>query len=155
MSSHPRGPWIGALFRAAWQRVRDEIAVSVEQAGFGNVTRAQLLLFRYPGLDGIRPSQLAEEMQISKQGINGLLNDLESRGYIRRDVHPADKRSRVVRLTPKGVELENTVLRAARDAERQLERQLGPAQFRSLRTAMIEASGVLADPPSPEDSADR
>lgn len=143
------------MFRAAWQRVRDEIAVSVEQAGFGDVTRAHILLFRYPGLDGIRPSQLAEEMQISKQGINGLLNDLEARGYIRRDVDPTDKRSRVIRLTPQGVELENAVLEAARAAERQLERQLGPARFRSLRTALIEASGLLTDPPSPTESSRR
>jgi DNA-binding MarR family transcriptional regulator len=63
-------------------------------------------------------------MRVSKQAVNDLLRDLERRGYIRRAINPADKRSRLIRLTQKGMELEDTVRRAAEDAERILERKL-------------------------------
>ncbi len=137
------GPWIGALLRVAWKAVRDHISVAVEEAGHVGVTRAHVSLFRYPGLDGSRPTQLADEMQISKQAVNDLLRDLERLGYIRRAVDPADKRSRLIRLTPKGTHLENTIRVAAREAEVRLERRLGREQFRMFRAALIEAPHAL------------
>src|SRR5215207_8446497 len=92
---------------------------------------------------GWRPTDLAGEMQMSKQAVNDLLGDLERQGYIRRDVDPADRRSRLIRLTAKGMRLEDTVRLAARNAERQLERELGPDRFRSFREALVEAARIL------------
>ncbi|HSH82788.1 MAG TPA: hypothetical protein VLA19_30010, partial [Herpetosiphonaceae bacterium] len=66
-------------------------------------------------------------------------------GYIRRDIDPADKRSRLIRLTAKGVKLEDTVRVAARDAELQLERALGRERFHSFREALVEAAHILED----------
>ena len=143
MSRPPAGPWIGALLREAWQRVRDHIDDAVKQAGYVDINRAHVSLFRHPTLDGMRPTALADELRISKQAVNDLLGDLQRLGYIRRDVDPADRRSRLIRLTPKGIELEDTVRLAAREAERYLERQLGREQFRSFRGALIETPRAL------------
>ena len=93
----------------------------------------------------MRPTDLADEMQLSKQAINDLLRDLERQGYIRREVDPADRRSRLIRLTAKGMKLEDTVRLAARDAERQLERKLGRDRVRSFREALVEAARILND----------
>jgi DNA-binding MarR family transcriptional regulator len=143
MSRPSTGPWAGALLRAAWNGVRDRIDEAVKAAGYVDVTRTQVSLFRHPTLDGVRPTSLAGEMQMSKQAVNDLLGDLERRGYIRRDVDPADRRSRLIRLTAKGMRLEDTVRLAARDAERRLERELGPDRFRSFREALVEAARIL------------
>jgi DNA-binding MarR family transcriptional regulator len=143
MSSPPPAPWIGAILRLVWQGIRNQIGEAVHQAGFLDVTAGHVSLFRYPGLDGSRPTQLADELQISKQAVNDLLRELEQRGYIRREMDPYDKRSRIIRLTPAGVRLESVILQAARDAESRLERQLGRDRFRSLRASLVEASGLL------------
>jgi len=136
---------VGALLRAAWKGVRDHIDEAVKAAGYVDITGAHVSLFRHPTLDGMRPTDLAGEMQLSKQAVNDLLRDLERQGYIRRDVDPADRRSRLIRLTAKGMKLEDTVRLAARDAERQLERELGRDRFRSFREALGEAARILND----------
>lgn len=153
MSTHSEAPWIGAILRLVWQAVREEIGQVVRDAGFHGVTQAHVSLFRYPGLGGSRPTQLAEELQISKQAVNDLLRDLERRGYIRREVDPSDRRSRLIRLTSQGIELEDTILRAARDAEAELERRLGTRKFQAMRQALLESVALVhadtrnADPP--------
>ncbi len=136
---------MGALLRAAWKGVRDHIDEAVKAAGYVDITGAHVSLFRHPTLDGMRPTDLAGEMQLSKQAVNDLLRDLERQRYIRRDVDPADRRSRLIRLTAKGMRLEDTVRLAARDAERQLERELGRDRFRSFREALGEAARILND----------
>lgn len=136
---------MGALLRAAWKGVRDHIDEAVKAAGYVDITGAHVSLFRHPTLDGMRPTDLAGEMQLSKQAVNDLLRDLERQRYIRRDVDPADRRSRLIRLTAKGMRLEDIVRLAARDAERQLERELGRDRFRSFREALDEAARILND----------
>lgn len=123
--------------------MRDYIEDAVRQAGFHNLNRAHVALFRQRTLDGVRPTDLAQEMRITKQSVNDLLRDLEREGYIRREVDPSDKRGRLIRLTARGRKLEDTVRLAAQDAERRLERGLGKAQMRALRAALIEAPRML------------
>jgi DNA-binding MarR family transcriptional regulator len=146
MSRPSTGPWVGALLRAAWTSVRDHIDEAARSAGYDDLNRAHVSLFRHPTLDGIRPTDLAHEMRISKQALNDVLRDLERQGYIRREVDPADRRSRLIRLTEKGVKLEDTIRLAARDAERKIERELGREEFRSFRKALVEAVRTLNDP---------
>jgi DNA-binding MarR family transcriptional regulator len=80
---------------------------------------------------------------VSKQAVNDLLRDLERRGYIRRETDAADRRSRLIRLTRRGVELEHAILAAARAAEVRLESELGSAKLASLRGTLIEAAELL------------
>ena len=145
MSRPPTGPWVGALLRAAWQGIRDQIDEAVKAAGYDDLNRTHVALFRHPTLDGVRPTDLAAEMRLSKQAVNDLLRDLERQGYIRRDVDLADRRSRLIRLTGKGMELEDTVRRAARNAERRLEHKLGRDRFHSFREALVEAARISND----------
>jgi DNA-binding MarR family transcriptional regulator len=145
MSRPLTGPWVGALLRAAWTSVRDHIDEAARAAGYDDLNRAHVALFRYPTLDGMRPTDLAHEMRLSKQALNGVLRDLERQGYIRREVDPADRRSRLIRLTEKGIELEAIIRLAARDAERKIERELGPERFRAFREALVDAVHILND----------
>ena len=145
MSRPSTGPWVGALLRVSWQGVRDHIDEAVKAAGYVDLNPTHVSLFRHPTLDGMRPTELADEMRLSKQAVNDLLRDLERQGYIRRDVDPADRRSRLIRLTAKGMKLEDTVRLAARGAERQLERELGRDRFRYFREVLVEAARILND----------
>ena len=54
------------------------------------------------GSDGIRLSELAEALAISKQAVNQAVNQIERAGYLRREADPEDGRARRVTLTDDG-----------------------------------------------------
>jgi DNA-binding MarR family transcriptional regulator len=59
-------------------------------------------LLRYPGPDGLRPSEVAARNGLSKQAINNLLRELEALGYVGLEPDPEDRRARVISLTDRG-----------------------------------------------------
>jgi DNA-binding MarR family transcriptional regulator len=100
--------------------------------GYDDLNPAHVSLFRYEGLDGRRPTQLAESMQITKQSINDLLRHLERCGYLHCRPDPEDGRARLVRLTARGRQLDAAVRVHAAAAELELARELGEESFREF-----------------------
>jgi DNA-binding MarR family transcriptional regulator len=152
-SDHPdseRSPYVGALLRVVWQWVRDQLYAGVVAAGFDDLNAAHVGLWRYPGLDGIRPSQLADRVGITKQSVNDLLGHLEAHGYLLRVPDSADGRARVIRLTSKGRRLEQTVYAAAGAAQLRIAEILGPRRFGQLHSSLEllteQLAGSLAVP---------
>src|SRR5262245_45467877 len=131
-----RTPYVGALMLAGWQWVRARVFDGILKAGYDDLNPAHVGLFRYPTLDRLRPSEIGERMQITKQSVHDRLTHLEDRGYIDRWPDPSSGRSRIVRLTPKGGRLEREVRLQARQAEAEIAAILGPRQFAQLRHAL-------------------
>jgi DNA-binding MarR family transcriptional regulator len=136
-------PRVGALLRFAWEKVRERIYAGVRQDGFDDLNPAHLAMFRYEGMEGKRPSQLTEQMQITKQSIHDLLRHLEDCGYIEFRPDPDDRRARLISLTARGRKLGAAVQKYADAAEFELEQQLGSKRFREfLSTLQIIANGA-------------
>jgi|SRR5271165_3674196 len=136
---HPnsqRSPYVGAMLRGVWQWVRDQLYEGVVASGFDDLNPAHVGLWRYPGLDGVRPSQLADWVGITKQSVNDLIGHLEGHGYLLRVPDSADGRARVIRLTSKGRRLEQTIYSAARAAQLQIAEILGPQRFAQLHSSL-------------------
>jgi len=131
-----KGPRVGAMLRVVSNWVRDQVYAGVVAEGFDDLNPSHLAMFRYPGLDGMRPSQLVTELQVSKQAVNQLTDHLERRGYIVREIDPLDGRGRVVRLTEKGRRVESTVHEHARAAEQGIAETLGQRGFSQLRAQL-------------------
>jgi DNA-binding MarR family transcriptional regulator len=131
-------PAIGALLRLAWQAVRNRIYEGVLEAGYTDLSRAHVLLFRWPTIDGLRPSELAARNQLSRQSINDLLSDLEKRGYLERTPDPRDGRARIVRLTERGWDLTQVISDMSFASEREWARVLGESRFDEFRSTLIE-----------------
>jgi DNA-binding MarR family transcriptional regulator len=71
-----------------------------------NVTRAQWWVLAYLSReDGMTQSQLAEELDIGKVAVGGLIDRLEKSGLVRRDADAADRRVNRVFLEPKSKQL--------------------------------------------------
>ena len=58
------GPYIGAMLRVIWLWVREQIFAGAVAAGYDDLNPAHVGLFRYPTLDGLRPTELAHQLQI-------------------------------------------------------------------------------------------
>ena len=139
------GPYLGGLLRLGWQFVREQIYSGVLAAGYDDLNPAHVALFRYPTLDRQRPSELAEQIQITRQSVNDLLGHLELCGYLTREQDPADGRARMIRLTVKGRRLEKTINAQAKAAELKIAQWLGPSSFSELRIALETVARNVAD----------
>lgn len=142
-----QGPFLGAKLRFAWQWIRDQVYDGVQTAGYSDLNPAHVGVFRYPTLDGQRPSELAEQMQITRQSVNDLLGHLEVHGYLTREADLADKRSRVVHLTTEGHRLEQTIKRLAHAAELGVAEKLGSRRYAELCAALEELERKISDNP--------
>ena len=138
------GPHVGAMMRLAWQWVWKEIFSGVVAAGYDDVNPAHVALFRYPGLDRQRPSELADQLQITRQSVNDLLGHLDQHGYLTREPDPNDGRARVVRLTQKGRQLQKTIHGHARAAEQRIADTLGARRFTQLQRALEDLTALVA-----------
>ena len=138
-----RSPYIGALLGVVWQWVREQMYLGVVAAGYDDLNAAHVGLWRYPGLEGLRPSQLADRRGITKQSVNDLLGHLEEHGYLRRVPDSADGRARVIRLTSKGRRLEETIYAEARAAQQRIAEILGPRRFAQLHSSLELLSDML------------
>ena len=134
------------MLRVVSNWVRDQVYAGVAADGFDDLNPSHLAMFRYPGLDGMRPSQLVTELQVSKQAVNQLTDHLERRGYIVRETDPLDGRGRVVRLTAKGRRVEAAVHEHARTAELRIAEILGQRGFAHLRGELESLFRAVTEP---------
>jgi DNA-binding MarR family transcriptional regulator len=131
-------PLIGALMRVPVDAVYRRMLTDLHNAGFSDLVQAHFAVFRYPGPDNRRPSDLAAEVGMTRQAMNYLLGQLEGSGYLVRDDDPDDQRSRRVGLTKRGHAVVATIRSTVTDIESELEHQLGREQMAQLRTLLTD-----------------
>jgi DNA-binding MarR family transcriptional regulator len=152
MSSGDANPFpnfpIGALLRFAVDEVRRRIYAGVTAAGFDDVAPAHVTVFRWPGADGRRPGEVAADVQLSKQRLNDLLRDLERRDYLWLEPDPADRRARIIRLTPKGARLQQVAIGVHAELEEEWARLLGRTRYARLRDALAALMPAIAPGPA-------
>jgi DNA-binding MarR family transcriptional regulator len=141
-------PPVGALLRRPAQMVRHEVMNDLHEAGFNDVLPAHLGVFQHPGPDGQRPGMLAMRTQASKQAMNHLLHQLESSGYIHRESHPDDRRTRVVRLTERGWAAQSVIQQTTTRLELEWRQALGEDTYGGLSNALDRLHDVLEKQPS-------
>jgi DNA-binding MarR family transcriptional regulator len=115
----------------------------LHEAGFDDILPAHLGVFQHPGPDGQRPGVLAMRTRASKQAMNHLLHQLEAGGYIIREAHPDDRRTRVVRLTERGWAAQAVIERTMSRLERHWYNALGEELYGDLSQALERLQEVL------------
>ncbi len=129
---------IGALLRIPWEAVQRHMLERLHESGFDDFDPAYLPVVRYPGPQGMRPSELATRLQISKQALNYLLGELERLDYLERRPDPDDRRAKRIALTPRGTAAGKVIREAVADMETIWAQQLGPKRFAQLRELLLE-----------------
>ena len=139
----PGPPLIGALLRMPLETVRSRMLERLHENGFDDLEPAHLVVIQYPGPQGKRPSELAAELQISKQALNYLLGELERLGYLARRPDPDDRRSKRIALTPRGMAIIPVVREAVGEIETAWAKQLGRKRFDQLRSLLLDLNGIM------------
>jgi len=143
VTTSPYGPpLIGALLRMPLEAVRQRMLERLHEHGFDDLAPAHLIVLQYPGPDGMRPSDLAGRLGMSKQALNYLLGELERFGYIERRPDPDDMRSKRIAITPRGDALATVIREAVAEMEKEWGEQLGAKRFGQLRSILVELNGL-------------
>ena len=136
MSARRSEPQIGALLRMAWEELQDELYQGLRARGFDDFPPSLRPVMRYPPIDGLRPSELAAQLSLSKQATNDIVRELERLGYVRLERDPSDGRARIVRYTDRGWQFYEIGARLSRDVGRRWAKEIGADQFASLESAL-------------------
>jgi DNA-binding MarR family transcriptional regulator len=141
-------PKIGALLRLPWEAVTHRILHALHEHGFDDIDAPQLGVILWPGPEGMRPSDLAARMRVTKQALNYLLGDLERLGYLERRPDPDDRRARRIAITDRGMALVPIIRDAVNEVESEWADALGPERFALLRDLLFELNVAVADGPA-------
>lgn len=128
-------------------RLLDEIAQAEvnREAGARVLTPALVRLLPHLSRAGIRPTELARRIDVSKQAVGQALADLASRGFVEFVADPADGRGRLARLTPAGFAAYGHGRRVLAFYEAALGARLGRARVKGLCDTLAQVLTVLAE----------
>ncbi len=132
-------PFVGALLRLCWQRVRDRLHADIREAGFTDLQEAHFAVFSYPLPDGVRPSDLARRMHMSRQATNYLVGQMEELGYLERRAGPETDR-RLVYLTGRGLQVAEVIYASLRRLQEQWAEEVGQERFNGFMAVLRELS---------------
>ncbi|MDZ7727163.1 MAG: MarR family transcriptional regulator [Dehalococcoidia bacterium] len=140
---------MGALLRFAWIRFRRRLYELVCEAGFEDLQPSNVLMFRYPTIEGLRPSELAEQLGVTKQSANDMLRQLEAKGYVTLETDQTDGRARLIRFTDRGAALMSFLFDAARRISEEWAEAVGADRLEALRATLEELAADPRDPGFP------
>ncbi len=136
---------VGALLRMTYQVTRERQFRALIEHGFGDLNQALLNVMVYPYPDRVRPGELAERTNMTKQAMNYLLGQLETLGYIERRAEKGNSR-RLVFLTRRGWQVVETARAAVKEAEVEWAAILGQKRFGEFMDTLRRLSSIDRKP---------
>jgi DNA-binding MarR family transcriptional regulator len=118
------------LLRAA--RLVNERAIARVQTAGGRLRAAHTQLFPHITTDGVRLTELADKLGVTKQAIGPLVDDLERDGVVERVDDPDDRRAKRIRWTRKGQRAVLHGLGVLAALESKLAREIGKPRLADL-----------------------
>jgi DNA-binding MarR family transcriptional regulator len=95
---------------------------------------------------GVTPSELCESAQLTSGAMTHRIDRLEERGLVRREASPEDRRSWLICLTPKGLELVDRAVGARMEDAAASVASLGRADQRRLARLLRSVASDLSTP---------
>ena len=119
------------LFTTA--RLMDERAQARLNAAAGERLARPALMRLLPLIDqvGIRPTELARRVDVSKQAVGQALAELEQRGFVEYVADPRDGRARLVRLSKRGATASRRGLKVLATLEADVAAKVGRRRLHS------------------------
>lgn len=123
--------------------IQRRIVDALHEHGFDDLVAAHLSILRWPGPDGERPVELAAQANMTKQALNYLLGQLETRGYLERRSDPDNLRYKRVYLTQRGDATREIIRDAVREVEAEWAAELGADDLEQLRALLARLATVV------------
>jgi DNA-binding MarR family transcriptional regulator len=125
-----------AIFGATRVIERDILKILAEE-GFSDIRMVHLNLYRNLELDGTRLTDIALRANMTKQGMQELVDRAEKLGYVQRLPDPHDRRAKIVVFSKRGVKLLEALHKAVIYMERQMAERIGERAVRQVTRLLI------------------
>ncbi len=112
----------------------------------GRLRQSHTALFPFVTLEGIRITELAQKVGISKQAVGQLVDELVLFGVFERINDSTDSRAKLVRWTAKGQQGLLSGMKHLGELEAQLATAIGPSAWQHLREGLILLHDYLDSP---------
>ncbi|MDQ6849525.1 MAG: MarR family transcriptional regulator [Actinomycetota bacterium] len=139
---------LAVVLTGAARVVADRLGAAVERAGVEDMRSSFGFVIRALAERDRTLTELAELLSVTKQAAIKVVDDMEARGFVQRWADPTDRRTKVLRLTPKAKRVQRAAMTASRQMEHELREDLGTADVTAMRRALLrllERHGGLAD----------
>jgi DNA-binding MarR family transcriptional regulator len=142
-----QGPAInfGVLLFIPYRHMENRILEAVQAAGFEDVTLAQARVFQRIAPGGSRLTDLAEQAQMTKQSVAGLVDQLERARYVKRLPDPHDGRARLIQVADRGHDAARVAQRKHDEIQAEWRAHVGARRFGQLRDT-LEQLREITDP---------
>jgi DNA-binding MarR family transcriptional regulator len=141
------------LAASAW--FDDALLARLAARGWPRLSATRSRIFLALSRGPVRVSDLARELDVSRQAVHKLLDGLENDGLIQRRSDDHDRRAHLVHLTDRGRELARVAGRILPELEEELARRIGNDHVRALREALARDRGPTPtgtdETPRPDD----
>lgn len=127
---------MGALLRIPFQQTVARVYQRLREAGYTDLRPAHFAVMQHLRPEGVRVTELAHRAQMTKQSMGALVDYAEERGYVERTPDPGDGRAWLIRLTPRGREVEQIARAAIGELEAEWAQYLGDERFATLHSAL-------------------
>jgi DNA-binding MarR family transcriptional regulator len=128
-------PIAGLLNEVKVAAVR-RLFVRLREEGFEHVREGHGCVFGFIDIEnGSRLTELAERSGLTKQAVGEAATELERIGYAERVPDPTDKRAKLIKLTPSGLEACLTGRRIFAEIEREWAEEFGEELIANMREA--------------------
>ena len=133
------GPFVGALLRMTNLVSRERSLRTLAERGFTDLNQALLSGFFWPPPDGVRPIELAEQANMTKQAMNYLIGELEKLGYMERRSDTAGGR-RLVYATRRWWQVFEAIWTAQKQLQKEWTAILGKKRFDEFMSTLRQLS---------------
>jgi DNA-binding MarR family transcriptional regulator len=120
-----------AIFQAT-RVVERDLLKALAAEGYPEITVVHLNLYRNLDMAGNRLTELATRANMTKQGMQELVDRAEALGFVERRPDPDDRRAKAVAFSKRGLELLDGIRRAVSFVEKRMAERIGEAGVRQI-----------------------
>jgi len=131
---------VSSLLWATYQIARKYQFKRLVERGFDDLNPPLMNIMIYPHPDGVRPSDLVEKTNMTKQAVNYLLGQLEKLGYLERRSGKRGGR-RLVYMTKRGWQAIDAHRAAVLEVEKKWSGIVGEKRFIQFKEVLHELGG--------------
>jgi DNA-binding MarR family transcriptional regulator len=131
---------------AAFRALIDELHVELARIGHPDMRPMHGFVFQAIGVNGVTATELGRRLGVSKQAAAKHIAALERLGYVTRVPDPNDARSKIVRLTPRGIDSLAQSARIFDELRSRWATVLGEQRLRMLETDLSKVTPSGAFP---------
>jgi DNA-binding MarR family transcriptional regulator len=130
-------PDFAILLVGANRYVAERLNAAVARAGIDGMRTPYGYVIRALYGDRLTLTELADRLGVTKQAAIKVVDEMEARGFVKREPHAGDRRAKALALTPKGLAVRAAARKESRRMEAELRRELGPEDVAAMRRVLL------------------